>query len=343
VKNPSQEDLLGYVLGALDAQEQRNVQQLIDQNPELEERLLEIKSSLLPLDLIESAGPRPGLARRTCESVAACQAEFPVSESFETDPGMGASALADNNERTLWIPSTWSMPDFAVAAGLMAILAGILFPTLSYQRYNSRLHACQNNIRQLGSALMQFSDMNCGQFVEIPRSGNLSVVGSVAPILKDRGLIEDDSLFACAGLVSSDDPPVHIPTIETVLQADGEQLAYLQRTMSGHYGYTMGYRCGDRYYPPKNLGRTNVVLLADMPSLNLVGRVSQNHAGRGQNCFFEDGHIEFVRGQFYGEDPIFVNDCNMVAPGCRPDDNVIAPSHLSPIHSVLKLQQGDPN
>ena len=70
MKQPSQEELLGYVLGALDAQEQRNVQQLIDQNPELEEQLLEIKNSLLPLDCLDTSGPRPGLARRTCEMVA---------------------------------------------------------------------------------------------------------------------------------------------------------------------------------------------------------------------------------------------------------------------------------
>ena len=64
MKHPSQEDLLGYVLGALDAQEQRDVQQLIDADPELEEKLLEIRSSLGPLDFLDgTAGPRPGLAR----------------------------------------------------------------------------------------------------------------------------------------------------------------------------------------------------------------------------------------------------------------------------------------
>lgn len=71
MKHPSQEDLLGYVLGALDAPEHREIQQLIDQNPEIEEELLRIKSSLLPLDELDSGKSRPGLARRTCEAVAA--------------------------------------------------------------------------------------------------------------------------------------------------------------------------------------------------------------------------------------------------------------------------------
>jgi hypothetical protein len=39
--------------------------------------------------------------------------------------------------------------------------------------------------------------------------------------------------------------------------------------------------------------------------------------------------VGFVSGDSIGEDPIFINDYNLVAPGCRPEDNVIAPSHLS--------------
>ena len=70
MKKPSQEDLLGYVLGAMDAQEQRNIEEVIDRNPQVEDDLLEIKNSLLPLDHLDGGGPRPGLARRTCELIA---------------------------------------------------------------------------------------------------------------------------------------------------------------------------------------------------------------------------------------------------------------------------------
>ncbi len=334
MKQPSQEELLGYVLGALDAQEQRNVQQLIDQDPELEEQLLAIKNSILPLDCLDTSGPRPGLARRTCEMVACGQPEqqhadfsatlLPI-QNVDVEPKL---TVAERNEISSLPPSSWSLPNFVVAVGLMAIVAGILFPTISYTRFNSRLMACQDNMRELGTAFMQFSDTNGGYFVEIPRSGNLAANGCYAAILKDRQLVEDDQLFACAG-IGSDAPPVYIPSVETIMAASGDQLCHLKRSL-GHYGYTMGY-CDERgYCPPQNRGRTNVVLLADMPSLNAAGRVSANHCGWGQNCLFEDGHIGFVCGESIGEDAIFVNDYNLVAPGCRPDDNVIAPSHLSP-------------
>ena len=70
MNHPSQQDLLGYVLGALDAQEQRDLEQQIDNDPALEETLLDIKAALVPLDSIDNKGYRPGLARRACEAVA---------------------------------------------------------------------------------------------------------------------------------------------------------------------------------------------------------------------------------------------------------------------------------
>lgn len=174
MKQPSQEELLGYVLGALDAQEHRNLQQLIDQNPDLEEKLLEIKNSILPLDCLETSGPRPGLARRTCEMVACGQGDRERGDFFDRLlPGQNSDAelkltAAKPTETSVFRPSRWSLPDFAVAVGLVAIVAGLLFPTISYTRFNSRLVACQNNMRELGTAFMHYSDTNGGYFVEIP-------------------------------------------------------------------------------------------------------------------------------------------------------------------------------
>ena len=349
MNNPLQEELLGYVLGALDAQEQRDLQKRIDQAPELEDQLLEIKASIVPLEWLDTSDPPPGLARRTCEMVARYrdQVEPPnddVSPVSLAAAGTSSEKRADRSgtarlsssavdeRRSMFRPSSWSLTDFMVTTAILVIVVGLLFPAVSYSRYHSHVMACQNNMRQVGTALMRYSESHRGQFVEIPRSGPLSASGCFAPILKSSGLIEDDQLFTCAG-VGTDAPPVHIPSIEQVHAATGEQLNHLRRTMGGHFGYTMGYCDCQQYHPPQNMGRSYVVLLADMPSLHLEGRRSANHGGRGQNCLFEDGHVAFVRGDSIGEDAIFVNDYNLVAPGCCPEDNVIAPSHLAPIFS----------
>lgn len=424
MNTPSQEDLLGYVLGALDAQEQRDLQRLIDGNPELEEQLLHLKNAMAPLDCLDQGGPRPGLARRTCEAVASWQKDLAQrdpdthliipaadAESFNiasyNDPGRidsllaaanrateggsfaeiqeldeqglndetnvagnlaksfessvsGAFAAGEGDLKTCGIganvgsshassdtlakprmrrsvervlhPRSWSMTDMLAGVAMLAVLAGIMFPAISYSRFNSRVLACQDNLRQVGHALMTYSSLNDGRFVEIPASGNLAASGCFGPILKDSGLLEDDSLLACAGLVAEPDfGPVHIPTKAEVLNAQNEeQLAHFRRTMAGHFGYSLGYRDGDGYVGPRNMGRSNVVLLSDRPSLDLEGRRSGNHGGKGQNCLFEDGHIEFVAGHTYGGDALFENDYGVVAPGSNAYDNVIAPSHLSP-------------
>ena len=71
MKQPSQEDLVGFVLGALDATEQNQIQDMIDNDPHLEEQVVELKNSLMPLEAINNpVGPPVGLARRTCEFVA---------------------------------------------------------------------------------------------------------------------------------------------------------------------------------------------------------------------------------------------------------------------------------
>lgn len=350
MKHPSQEDLLGYVLGALDAQEQRELQQTIDQNPEIEEQLLKIKSSLSPLDALDTSGPKVGLARRTCEAVANWQKA--QAESGSLSPS-DLSVLGSSVEKIvseplpqetidepvqkvqlhagerLFQPSSWSIPDVLVGLALLTICAGILFPTINYTRQHSRIMACQDNLRKVGVAMMNYSEINEGGFVAIPESGNLAASGCYAPILKDAGFVEDDSIFSCAGLAANQ-PPVRIASCDQICAAKDEiQIANYRKTMGGHYGYTMGYCENNKYCAPRYMGRSNIVLLADQPSIDLPGRQSSNHNGRGQNCLFEDGRVMFVKGHALAGDALFENDYGIVAPGSHALDNVIAPSHLT--------------
>ena len=95
---------MGFVLGALDAAEHEQIQQLILNNPELESRLLEIKSAMLPLDYVDGENDdsgerarRPGLARRTCEMVSAYQKQADLERDQQLDLAK-ESALLDQAE-----------------------------------------------------------------------------------------------------------------------------------------------------------------------------------------------------------------------------------------------------
>ena len=381
MNHSSQQDLLGYLLGALDAQEQRDLQQQIDNDPALEESLLDLKAALTPLDSIDSKGYRPGLARRTCEAIANWDAEsaasrlafldqtsidsdescdpqpnqtpapatavepisdscliagIPVAEVLSTEATSTenlrqknlAPELSRSNTRADnggFKASSWSMRDMLVGVAALAVLAGLLFPALNYSRQQGRLMACQNNLSQVGMAFMNYSSIHDG---ELPSTrDNLEVNGCYAPILKEAGLITADSLFACPGV--TDATPVVIPSVGQVEAAETEsQRLHYHKTMGGHFGYSMGYKDGDRYQAPQ-AGITNVVLLADQPS-NRSDRQSQNHGGDGQNCLFGDGRVMFVSGPAYGHDLVYENDRGIVGPGTHALDSVIGPSHLSP-------------
>ena len=388
--NPSsQDDLLGYLLGALDAQEQRDLQQKIDNDPALEESLLDLKAAIGPLECMDTKGYRPGLARRACEAVAnwdtksatsrlafldqneidweeGCELqpnqtpalapaiepsehntntvaevaprENPIAEDSACVPGSVNTTSVDTAEadteprlNTLaggeFKVSSWSMRDMLVGVAALAVLAGLLFPALNYSRKQGRLTACQNNLRQIGIAFMDYSSIHEGEFPSIPRQGNLAVSGCYAPILKSAGLVTDDSVFTCAGV--TDTLPVVIPSVEQVEAAETEtQRSHYRKTMGGHFGYSMGFQDGDRYQAPR-AGIANVVLLADQPS-NRSDRQSRNHGGNGQNCLFGDGRVTFVSGPAYGEDLVYENDRGIVGPGTHALDSVIGPSHLSP-------------
>lgn len=304
MKQPSQEDLLGYVLGALEAQEHRDLQQQIDDHPQsaqIEEQLLEIRASMLPLDYADTSGYRPGLARRTCEFVANYQnnpgafehtnhslgvsGAADVDAAFANDEELDQVGLAGRNSggagltqrvsERMMHPGSWSRMDIMACVAMFAVIGSVLFPALSYSRYNSQIVACQSNMQRVGNAMMCYSDCNGGEFIAIPREGNMAVSGSYATILRSKNFIESDDAFTCAGVTR--DEPFRMPTMTQVSMATGSQLAVLHQKMGGDFGHTMGYRGESGYCAPRNEGLSHVVLLADMPSTNLPGQIGRAH------------------------------------------------------------------
>lgn len=358
MNTPSQEDLLGYVLGALEAQEQSDVQQYIDKNPEVEDDLLELRNSMTPLDALDVFPKgQAGLARRTCELVANLDSRLDSSrlDSSRVDSShtisphpdlAGGVAEADEarepvTPRSIFTlgrladrlehPATWSRYDLLAGIAFLAILSGILFPAISWSRFNSRVNACQSNMAHVGFAMLQFSDLHGQENIQIPGASQIAATNAFAPVLLEVGMVDGQSTFRCAGLVDEEAP--RIPTPAQLVNAKGSQLSELYRRMGGHFGYALGYldQKSRAWHAPRNDGSSHVVVIADRPSNELPGRKSINHSGRGQNLFFGDGHVSFVKGHTLGDDAIFENDMGIVGPGVGPQDNVIAPSHLAPV------------
>ena len=364
MKHPSQEDLLGYVLGALDAQEERDLQEHIDANPEVEEQLLELRNSMRPLESLSFGQPghRPGLARRTCELVAnmnhgkrdffeSFDAVSQIGEIFDDQPACSASDSSTERELKpafafsritdrLVHPRSWSRVDVLAGVAILAIFASILLPAISQSRFHGRVNSCQHNLKEVGTAMLVYSDLHCGRFIDVA-GANLSVGNNslFGPVLKGRGFITDDALFSCAGRTDGEAP--RIPTLQQIRSAEGSQLEALKRRLGGHFGYSLGFFEGNKYFAPRNDGSAHTVIIADAPSAELPGRASKNHSGKGQNCFFADGHCKFIPTHAIGDDAIYENDLGIVGPGVNVQDNVIAPGHVPAVRvhfEVLETQ-----
>lgn len=325
-----QDDLVGFLVGALDAEEHADIKRKLELDAELQKQLAEVEKKLAPLALAETpVTPPEGLTNRTLSFVFDHVNAAGVEGHVEAKNRVNSPAYY---ERLASESSEWSFSDFVVAAGICLAAACLFFPALINGRYQSHLTHCQNNMRQIGVALNDYS-MNHGRgyLPTIPASGNMAAAGSYAVMLQDKGLIQDRQVFNCPS--RGKQILVKISGHE-LNEAQGSRLITLQQQMGGDYAYTLGYldRNG-KLKGIKNQSRPRYVVLADAP-LGNAARGDFSVHGRGQNVLFEDGHAAFLatrlRPGSEGDD-FFVNDQGMVEAGMHENDSVLAPSATPPI------------
>ena len=306
--------LIGYLLDALDPEEHELVEAHLSRDPQLKRELDVISRGLLLLSIDKAHyDPPAGLAHRTCEFVA-------LQARVRLAPQPAHSA------------SRWSMADMLVAAGLFLAATMLFFPAMNQSRFAARLLSCQNNLREIGIGLTNYSDLHGHYFPDIPPEGQLSAAGIYATKLVEGGFLANPQVIICPASALADGiVEFRVPTSNDLQNAPRAQLVRLHRQMGGSYGYNLGYVANGRYQATKNLRRPTFALMADAPSTAPPFR-SLNHGDCGQNVLFEDAHVQYLttcnaRGC---EDNIFLNDDGEMAPGKHQDDAVVGASHARP-------------
>lgn len=312
------EQLLGFVLEALDAAEQESVARAVADDPRLQARCQRLRSLLQPFSArpgrwagVEDYDPPVGLAQRTCEYVRAHGALLPSRGGWH--------AISD-----------WRPIDLFVAAGVLVAACLLLFPAIAQSRFHAQVAGCQQQLRELGVALWQYSDRHDGMFPVIPAEGPLAFSGVYSSALLD-GYLQDESLLHCPA--SSAAPVFDRPTMTELQAAAPEDISAWRPNLGGSYGYTLGYLQEDRYHGIRNQARPFFAIMADVSAGSAL-----NHGRRGQNVLFEDLHVQFLRPENFSElgEDIFRNDQGEVAAGQHAQDACIGQSVASPLPRGLR-------
>ncbi len=139
-----------------------------------------------------------------------------------------------------------------IVASVIFLIAGLLvLPAINGTRFQSRITACKDNLRQVGEALSEYSHKNNDQFPAVPAEGNLSAAGIYAPILTQEGFLAEPDRLLCPDSAQAQQQGFRIPSLKELRSAVGSELFRIQQKMGGSYGYGLGYFDHGVYQPTR--------------------------------------------------------------------------------------------
>ncbi len=214
------EDLLGYLLSALEPHEMRRIDQRLQEDPLLREELANVQRMLNDFD--QTVGENdlvelpPDLISRTLDNIDTDDCvESDGSEfvnAFDAATGQTATAGGSRSlfsgdsaivgmrpERLLPTKNRQAWADMLVSFLAAAAILALAFPVVARYRGEARKMTCQNNLRQLGLAIGDFVlGRTDSRLPQIAESGHEAFSGIWELQLTDRGLLTDPSLRWCA-------------------------------------------------------------------------------------------------------------------------------------------------
>jgi hypothetical protein len=318
------ENLVGYLLDALDPDTREQVAARLASSPQARARLELLKRALEPLAAdAEPPAPRPGLALSAVARVAEHRCR-PLPDAPLPLPSQRVT------------PSSWRMPrraDLLVAAALLIVLAGLALPVLHRLRQTSARTACANNLKELWVSLQAYGDAHDRYLPLVEERGARSVAGIFVPILQEARVLGPDARLVCPADEGQAAPaPRRLAELEALYHRDRAAFDAAARDLAGSYAYTMGYVEGGTFHGLRTDSGGELPVLADRLPSNSAGGNSPNHGGAGQNVLYLSGAVHWCVQRNVGVnlDDIYVNRHNEVRRGVALEDTVLGCSEASP-------------
>jgi hypothetical protein len=308
------EMLVEYLLNSLDADEQRDIEERVQHEPELRDRLAALRRTLAPLAVdAEAPEPSPRLVLDTLARVAEEHCRQPAPPPRLVLPSEAAPARR------------WFRRADLVAAAVVLLLVGALAgPWLVRQWQDYQIRACQRNLAVFWNGLQFHSELHHGAFPQLEAAGSRSFAGIVVPILNDNKLLGHDASILCPAIGKRKPDERSVSDLNSLWeQSSPEQYRAAIRDVGGSYAYPLGYWDGPRLVGLHRDSNDTQPIMADAPGASHV--TSANHGGRGQNVLFVGGQVRWCTSCYVGPDgdDIFVNKNNEVAAGLYHDDVVL--------------------
>jgi hypothetical protein len=328
------EDLVGFLIGALEDTESSRVQAALSDPREgvaLRRELDLLRRAVQPLEQDRSHEPPPaGLASRTLAFVRAETAAVPRAALSSAAPSRAALSPAADEPMTVGGGRVWLDRMIVSAAALAASV--LIGPLLLDAITESRARRAERNLQKISTGLQGYAESH-RVYPTPPDSGPLSRAGLYAPTLvSEHRLVANDGTVLVPGARRGRRKDFHVPSLEELRAAVGTpQFDELVKSMGGDFGYTLGHRDAEgRLVPNLNNRRAHHPIMADAP--DPCCEKSSNHPGGIHYILFEDGHVTrvFLDGLHDGGDHLYRNDDGETAAADDPEDAVIGDSHHQP-------------
>jgi hypothetical protein len=331
-----EENLIGYLLGALDSDAQREVADYLNCHPDEQVKLNLLRKSFEPLSSDRDAiDPPPELAMRTVALVAE---HIVNSEGSVADPN--TSSVADFL-RTLHRTEPAASKPAAVALGPIYPFHGNEANPVQHRRRNifalgglctamlmigvtavysirqqREIQTCANNMRVIHQELSTYCDMNDNRF---PKVDSTEDVRTTLAKVQQAGLLMQKASFTCAGVE-------HLPS---------PTMAPQQNPID--YAYILGYRDlnGNLWGLSRDEEHDLFPILADAPERRDGQAVPVNHR-HGQNVLFASGEVRFCTTALVGPmiagqcDDIYFNSVHEPRAGTHRLDTVLGLAYEKP-------------
>jgi len=354
---PSDESLLGYILGGLSERENAEIEDLLAQSEPLRVRLRDLRSMLEPLaqDQSDHASddqqtylPSSGLVDSTMAVIEQQSDQLLGSSPSQSHAGASidseSTRLAlpyfesqinpaeDRSTRQAWFDSLATL-----AAGIVVL--SLVLPGVLRWRETARQQECAENLRNLGSALGSFALFEPShRLPAIEPNGPLAFVGVYSIRLQDSELLESKRWLQCPS-DSSGSLLVNVPTSQQFIEAPESKRFVWRMLAGGDYAYHMGSIVEGKYQAPSIETPARVAWIGDALPVELDAQSSdqpfQHHGSRGLNVLYSDGSVQWLKlpksHEFESLDHPYLNRELKRAPGIGEADACLGPSHLLPV------------